>query len=290
MFFPEEVFRNFYEEEKNMKKLIALSVVLVLGVGLCFAQADEDAERPKTERFDLEISVGYPIHWTNAVHDEDFYWFHALPTDYYADYNQEDKSVTGNTAIGFSTIFNFGRKVGFSIETDFFYGAKVAGFANPSSDYISMFGANVFMGPVFYLYNGIFLRIPMTIGAHLYYFSDDFWMPALGGIDLESPPTSDTFVPPDTSGYWMNRRDLQIGPGVSLGVQFHFNSSIYIFSRTNVALDVFRWHQVKYIAHYDNSKDGGPGTGNDKKEETKSEMEFVIGWQVKPVIGIGIKF
>ncbi|MDR2702278.1 MAG: hypothetical protein LBB72_07600 [Spirochaetaceae bacterium] len=262
-----------------MKKLIVLPVVLVLVAGLCFAQVEEapaaPPELPKIEKFDLEISVGYPVHWTNAVHDEEFYWFHE-------DYNMEDKSVTANTAIGFSMLFNFSRKVGFSLDADFFYGAKIAGFANPSSDYISLFGANALMGPVFYIYNGIFLRIPLTIGAHLYYFSDDFWMPALGGIDKDNPPTA--AVPPDTSGYWMNRRDFQVGPGISLGVQFHFNNSIYIFSRTNVAIDVFRWHEIKFIADYD---DGGTDA---KKQVTKSEMEFVISWEVKPVIGVGVKF
>jgi len=262
-----------------MKKLIVLPVVLILIAGLCFAQNDENTapERPAIERFDLEVHVGFPIHWTNAEHNQDFYYF-TLPDP---DYKAEDKTVTANTAIGFSTVFNFGKKVGFTIDADFFYGAKLAGFANPTSDSISMFGANALIGPVFYLYNGIFLRIPLAVGAHLYYFSDDFWVPHLAGFDKDKPPSA---PPPDTSGYWMNRRDFQMGPGISLGVQFHFSNSIYIFSRTNVSLDVFRWHKITYVADYDD------GNGDQKKQQSKSEMEFAISWSVKPTLGIGIKF
>jgi hypothetical protein len=88
--------------------------------------------------------------------------------------------------------------------------------------------------------------------------------------DLVSPA-------PGAEGYWMKRRDFQMGPGVSLGVQFHFNNSIYIFSRTNVSVDLFRWHQVKYI-------DDTP------TDNSRSEVEFALSWEVKPVLGIGIKF
>jgi len=244
-----------------MKKLIVLPVILILAAGLCFAQAVEEAETtelPPIEKFDLEVHVGFPVHWTNALHDDSFYTFNVNS-------KAEDKTVTANTAIGFSTLFNFGRKVGFGLEADFFYSARLAGYATPSADSISMFGANVFLGPVFYLYNGIFLRIPLMVGAHMYYFGDDLWVPAFDAGN-------------SAGGLWMNRKDLQIGPGISLGVQFHFTKSIYVFSRTNVALDVFRWHKVTYIEY---------GT---YEEQTKSDMEFTISWSVKPVLGIGIKF
>jgi len=266
-----------------MKKIIILSLVLILAAGLCFAQIVDEAppeaapavpELPAIERFDLEVSVGFPIHWTNAVHDQEFFWFNP-------DYKMEDKSVTANTAIGFATLFNFSKKVGFGLEADFFYGAKLAGFAKSASDSISMFGANVFLGPVFYLYNGVFLRIPLTVGAHMYYFSDDLWMPNLTGGSND--PTNPAPAPVDTDGYWMNRKDFQVGPGVSLGIQFHFSKSIYIFSRTNVAVDIFRWHQVTYIG------DDGSGS-NTLTDQTKSETEFAISWEIKPVLGVGIKF
>jgi hypothetical protein len=255
-----------------MKKLIVFTMIMLLAASLCFAETN-NSEPLGIEGFDLEIYAGFPIHWTNAEHDQDFYWFNP-------GYNMEDKSVTANTAIGLSMLFNFTKKTGFSLEADFFYGTKLAGFANPSSDYLSMFGANVFMGPVFYLYNGIFLRIPLTIGGHLYYFSDDLWMPNLVGFDPATPPVTPV---PDTRGYWINRSDLQIGPGISLGVQFHFSKSIYIFSRTNVAIDVFRMHEMKYIA------DDGTGTGT-FEAKSKSDTEFTVSWEVKPVLGIGIKF
>jgi len=255
-----------------MKKLIVLLMVLVMVTGLSFAEVNGSAsELPAIEKFDMEIYAGFPIHWTNAEHDQDFYWFNP-------GYNMEDKSVTANTAIGFSMNFNFNRKAGFNLDADFFFGGKIAGFANPSSDYISMFGANVLMGPVFYLYSGSFLRIPLTVGGHLSYFSDDMWMPNLIGYDPQNPSSVQS-----TDGAWMNRKDLQIGPGISLGVQFHFSDSIYIFSRTNIVVDLFRWHQIRYIA------DDGSGNGT-YAAMAKSEAEFALSWGVKPVLGLGIKF
>jgi len=249
-----------------MKKLFILPMMLILAAGVCFAHDEEAADGtalvvPVIEKFDLEIYAGFPVHWTNAEHGQDFYWFNPA-------YTMEDKAVTANTAIGVSMIFNFTKKVGLNIDSDFFYGAKLAGFSNPSSDYISMFGANILLGPVFYLYNGDFLRIPLTVGAHLYYFSDDLWMPT----SLQA-----------TDGLWANRKDLQLGPGISLGVQFHFSENIYIFSRTNVVMDLFRWHEINYVA------DDGSGTGTNTAQ-SKSETEFVMGWGIKPVIGLGIKF
>jgi len=254
-----------------MKKLIVLPMVLILAAGLCFAQTNgSESERPAIEKFDLEINAGFPIHWTNTKHDQGFYWFNP-------GYTMEDKSVTANTAIGFSMNFNINRVIGLNLDTDFFYGAKIAGFSNPTSDYISMFGANLFTGPVFYLYNNNFLRIPLAIGIHLYYFSDDLWMPNLAGYDPQNPTSQ------NNDGYWVNRRDFQLGPGITLGIQFHFNDSIYIFSRANIVMDFFRWHQIDYIA------DDGTGTGTNTAQ-SKSEHEFVISWGIKPVIGIGIKF
>jgi len=253
-----------------MKKLIALTIILIFAVGICFAQNNKSASESKTEKFDLEINVSFPVHWTNAFHAQDFYWFNP-------NYGMEDKSVTANTAIGVSMNYNFNRVIGLTLDTDFFYGGKISGFSNPTSDYISMFGTNLLFGPTFYLYNGNFLRIPMTLGFHLYYFSDDLWMPNLVGYDPQNPPAQ------NTDGYWMNRQEIQIGPGFTLGVQFHFSDNIYIFSRTNIVLDFFRWHQIDYIA------DDGSGSGTNTAQ-SRSESESVLSWGIKPVIGIGIKY
>jgi len=254
-----------------MKKLFVLPLIMFFIAGVSFAETNEQAyEPPAIEKFDLEIYGGFPIHWTNAKHGQDFFWFNP-------DYIMEDKSVTANSAIGFSMNFNFTKKVGLNIDTDFFYGGKLVGFSNPSSDYLSLFGVNALIGPVFYLYNNDVLRIPLAVGAHMYYFSDDFWMPNLVGYDPANPSIT------NTDGAWINRRDFQIGPGISLGVQYHFNDNIYIFSRTNVVLDLFRWHSIDYVA------DDGTGAGT-LTDKSKSETEFVLGWGVKPVIGLGIKF
>jgi len=254
-----------------MKKLFVLPLILFLVAGLCFAEVNEQtSEIPVIEKFDLEIYAGFPVHWTNAKHDQGFYWFNP-------GYTMEDKSVTANTSIGLSMTFNFNKKIGLNLDADFFYGAKLAGFSNPSSDYISMFGMNFLMGPMFYLYNSNFLRIPLTVGSHFYYYSDDLWMPDLIGYDPLNP------ISHSSAGFWANRRDFQFGPVISLGIQFHFNENIYIFSRTNVSVDLFRWHQINYIA------DDGTGSGTNKAQ-TKAEAEFAVSWGVKPVLGIGIKF
>jgi hypothetical protein len=254
-----------------MKKLIVFPMIVFLAAGLCFAEVKEAAsEIPEIEKFDLEIYAGFPVHWTNARHAQNFYWFNP-------DYDMEDKSVTANTSIGLSMTYNFNRHIGINLDTDFFYGAKLAGFSNPSSDYISMFGNNIFLGPMFYLYNANSLRIPMTVGIHFYYYGDDLWMPNLIGYDPLNPSSQ------SAAGFWANRKDFQLGPVISLGIQYHFSESIYIFSRTTVSLDLFRWHQVSYIA------DDGTGSGTNKAQ-TKSEAEFAVSWGVKPVFGIGIKF
>ncbi|MDR2313252.1 MAG: hypothetical protein LBE02_01805 [Spirochaetaceae bacterium] len=228
-----------------MKKIIALAA-LVFAAGLAFAQEDAAPAEEKPEKFDLEVTVGFPIHWTNADHRDSGLFY-------------EDKTVTANTALGLSLLFNFTRKLGFTLDTDFFFGGKIMGFASNNSNYNSLFGANVLLGPVIYLYNGNFLRIPLAFGAHLYYFSDDLWEPAIAG-----------------DGDWIKRQDLQIGPGAYLGIQFHFNKNIYIFSRTSVAVDVFRWYKANTTI---------AGSSN-----SDTDIEFAFGWTVTPVIGIGVKF
>ena len=221
-----------------MKKLVLLAA-LILIAGFCFAQDDAAAE-DKPERLDLEVTIGFPIHWTNS------------PTPHVG--SNVDKTVTADTSIGLSLIFNFSKKFGFTVDTDFFFGGQLMGISSTDSGYNSLFGANLLLGPVIYLYNGSFLRIPLALGVHMYYWSSDFWLP-MGGA----------------AGAWYKTRDLQFGPGAYLGIQFHFNDSLYIFSRTNVAIDVARWHQEK-------------GVNSD------SEFEIAFSWIVKPAIGIGVKF
>jgi len=230
-----------------MKKLCLLAAVFLVA-GAAFAQ-----ENVKTdlgiEKFSVEVNVGFPVHWTNGVHDDAANQGNKL----------EDKSVTANTAIGLATTFNFSRKVGFTMDMDFALGAKLAGFASPTSDYISLAGANVFLGPVFYLYNSNSLRIPLAFGVHMYYFTDDLWIPGLG-----------------SAGAWIKRQEFQVGPGASIGVQYHFDNSLYVFSRTSVAMDIFRMHSLA----------GSDGSAYDDS----NHKDVSINWSVKPCIGIGIKF
>ena len=226
-----------------MKKILILAV-LILAAALCFAQDEgaDTAQETTLEKLDLEISAGFPVHWTNIT----------------AKHNDlDEREVTANTAIGLALLFNFSKKLGLTLDTDFFYGGEVGGYSTTDSQSATLFGANGLLGAVIYLYNGSFLRIPLALGAHVYYYSSDLWLRR--GLMI-------------ATGDWYKTRDFQVGPGAYLGVQFHFNDSLYIFSRTNVAVDIFRWHQT--------ISDAGK----------TSETEFVLAWEVKPSIGLGIKF
>jgi len=249
-----------------MKKLSVFLAVMILATGFVFAQEEGDLEEqaPKKERqielFHLQLSIGFPIHWTNGLHNDEFYQQINLDT---ADIMMEDKTVTANTAIGLSLIFNFTKIVGLTLDMDFFYGAKLSGFASPTSDHISLFGANIFLGPIFYIFNNDLLRIPIGIGVHMYYFGDDLWMTELSG----------------NNGAWVRRTEFQFGPAISLGVEFHFTRNIYIFSKTNIAIDLVRMHSMKWH--------NGAGEYFD---ESHMDLFTAVNWKVKPSLGLGIKF
>jgi hypothetical protein len=230
-----------------MKKLLILLGVLILVSSISFAQEEEG-------RINLELNYGFPIHWSNGLHDDSFYTNN--PT------YQPDKTVTAATSIGLGLVFNLSKNISLALDTDFFFGAKLSGFANPTSDYNSIFGANAFLGPVFYLYNGYSLKIPLGVGIHFYYFADEIWLPESNVLGVD--------------GDWINRQDFQFGPGLYLGVEYHFNNNLYIFSRTNAAIDVFRLHTLKGAvdADYVNEK----------------HQEAAANWMVKPSIGLGIRF
>ena len=238
MFIPD------FTKEKKMKKLFLLTAAILIA-GMAFAQ-EADLRDKRIENFSLETNVGLPIHWTNGIHDDSTTTF-------------EDKFVTANTAIGIAATYNFTQMIGITMDLDFSIGAKLAGYSSPTSDYINLSGGNLFVGSVIYLYNSGALRIPFAAGAHMYYFSDDLWIPELG-----------------TAGAWANRYELQFGPEVSLGVQYHFNNGIYMFSRTSATLDFFRWHLT---------------TGSDGTDYYSAlHTDFSASWSVKPSFGIGIKF
>ena len=233
-----------------MKKLVLLCT-LILIAGVCFAQNGEAADdSPRPNFFNLEITVGVPIHWTNSPDGHDNYGGAF-----------KDRTVTANTAFGVALLFNFGRKMGVTLDGDFFFGSDVMGASNTSAYSNSLFGANLFLGPVFYLYNSTFLRIPLAIGGHLAYWNSSSFYP-------------DNFVFSAAAEQMVSVTDVQIGPGVSIGMQFHFNNNIYMFSRTNVAMPLYRWHTL-------NANNGAVSLGH---------AEFMLGWIVKPSLGLGIKF
>ena len=223
-------------------------------------EAEETEKKRAIEIFNFEIGIGFPVHWTNGRHDGEFYQVNvATPS-----YTMEDKLVTANTAFSLATVFNFTRVFGLAIEMDFFYGTKLGGFSNPSSDHNSLFGINAFLGPLFYIFNNNVLRIPLSFGAHMYYFADDLWVSEYASGD----------------GAWFNRKDLQFGPAIALGVQFHFNSGIYLFTKTQLAIDFIRIHKIQ--------------TDNltDQAISLRDHQDIIINsinWGIRPSFGIGIR-
>jgi len=248
-----------------MKKIAVLLIVFVLTAGLTFAQ-----EEREIEFINVELGLGFPVHWSKGIHNDDFYKFNDGYTNGYG----EDITVSANTSFGVGITFNFTRIIGLSVDGDFFFGGKLAGFSAPTSDYISLFGANFFIGPTFYVYNDNKLRIPLSVGVHMYYFADDIWVPEL------NDPSSNVLG----QGAWLNRTDLQLGVVLSIGVQFHFNSGIYVFSKTQVALDFVRFHSIK--GWYTTSSTPASFDYNDKMDI----VHLGVNWGVKPVIGIGITY
>jgi len=282
-----------------MKKLFILLAVFILAAGFVFAQEQEiaaeeqaapaatqaqpaqtqpaqtqpqaaaqtqtaQAEEPPAEEnkrsielINVEISANFPIHWSNGLHDDTF--FQVINAATGSNY-MEDKTVTANTSIGIGIVFNFTKIFGINLNFDIFYGAKMAGFSSPTSDYNSLFGMNAFFGPVFYLFNNNTVRIPLAVGAHLYYFNDDIWVPEIA-----------------TSGAWMNRKDMQFGPAISIGVQFHTNTGLYFFTRTQITIDLVRIHSLDWY------------NGTEYEALTCTDI-MDVNWGIKPVFGIGIKY
>ena len=243
-----------------MKKLVLLCA-LVLVAGLCFAQ-DEDAAEARGSFFSLEISIGVPVHWTNSPIEH--YFFDPNDTDPEDLAIYRDRTVTSNTAIGASLLFNFGRRMGLTLDGDIFVGTDVMGASNTSSYSNSLFGANLLFGPVIYLYNSTFLRVPLALGAHMYYWSSNVWYP--NGMDFTGEEGDQIFL-----------TDLQLGAGMYIGIQFHFNDHVYLFSRTNVSLTLYRWHKVEALSA-------------NEEVISRKHNEAAMGWGVKPALGVGVKF
>jgi hypothetical protein len=232
-----------------MKRLLVILTMLTLAVSLFAQEEGEAAPSQRAKEFDLEITGGVPVHWTGAEHT-------------HGSYTLEDKTVTATSSLGLGLIFNGkSKKVGFAIDADFAFGQSLYGDPIQNSGFTGIAAANVLLGPVFYIYNGSFLRVPLAFGIHYYYYSNDVWVrDTLGGTPDE---------------YW-NLSDHQGGLGTYFGVQFHFNANLYIVARTNISVDFVRYHIEKESL----------GTATD----AHTGFELALAWSVKPTIGLGIKF
>lgn len=241
-----------------MKKLLILLVMFTLAFAV-FAQeaeteapaqepaaaAADEAPLPPTgtgKGFVLEVTANVPVHWTDA---ED----HGP--------GLEDKTVSTATSLGLALNFNFSRKWGFIIDADISYMRGLYGDPATTSTFGSLMTANVLLGPVVYLYSGNYLKVPLAFGVHYYFYAMDYWDGTVGST-------------------WYKTSDHQFGPGLYIGVQFHFNKNLYIVSRTTLSVDIARYHT---------RKDGAGGVVT-----SLNEFELIAAFGIKPTIGMGIKF
>jgi hypothetical protein len=242
-----------------MKKLFILLLMVAVAFTLFAQEAEDDytaidqdaAEETGSGReFDVEITAGIPMHWTDGYDHPD---------------DQKDKYVSQALSLGVALTYNFNTKFGITLDTDYAFVRFVGSQSNDAGvydGYDGLFEANALLGAVVYLYNGNFLRIPLAFGIHYYYFvGPDYWPSGSpGGI----------------AGTWVSATDHQFGPGAYLGLQFHFNKSLYILARTSVTVDVARYHTWS-------------GYVNGAKDED-SEFELITSLHVKPTFGLGIKW
>ncbi|MDR0494738.1 MAG: hypothetical protein LBG95_03820 [Treponema sp.] len=260
-----------------MKKTI-LMAVLVLCAGLCFAQEGEaaqsenaqttsvqpadvetdntqttDAQTVNTEKFNMEVTVGVSVHSGNS----------PSPHEFAGNSTAMDKTVTADTMLGFAMTFPLHQFVGLTLDADFFFGnEKITQSASQSSS-ISFFGTNVLFGPIFYLYKYYTFRIPLAVGAHIYYWDSNAWISTLNAANASGTG-------------WLRNNDLQVGVGMSVGIHFYFTHNAYMISRANVDMDFFRWHKTRLF--------------NGTNVADESEAELAIGWGIRPTIGLGMRF
>ena len=253
-----------------MKKLLVLLAALLLVAGVAFAQEEELVAERFNEFFAIELGMGFPFHWTNDWHTE---WWYGVENSI-GPQKGEIKVLTSNVAFDIGMVFNFSRFFGLAINFDVFYGGKNQNFIGDTAGYEywrhiaynSSFGLNAFIGPRIYLYNDRVLRIPFGFGAHLYYFVED--LSIINGVSVSDSEPIEGFL---------NITDVQLGPALTLSIQFHFNQSIYIFSGFTFSVDMFRWHHEV-------------GTGFDGATTADYFDPRRFHWGLKPQIGVGLKF
>jgi hypothetical protein len=240
-----------------MKKLI-LAIVLVLCAGLCFAQEDESAssDAPEKEKFNMEVTVGVAVHSTTS----------PTPHDFLGAVNVIDTGMTANASLGFAVVFSLSKHVGFALNTDFFFMTEQLNRSDPQSSSVSYFGANAFVGPVFYLWSYRLFRIPLGMGVHMSYWNAGVWEPSLNTTE-------------DTPGSgWLKSNDLQLGAGFYVGIHIYFSKDAYMISRVNFSVDMYRMHQTQ-LYNQENI---------DIIDESHAEMS--MGWGIRPSIGLGMRF
>lgn len=180
--------------------------------------------QPPKTRLELEATVNLPVHETDTG---------------------PSRTVINGLAAGLALTIKFPRYMGITFEGDVAFNKVLSGEPDPGSLSSIIMSANGFLGPILYAYDGENLKVPFAAGAHYFYSSHSYW----DGANITS---------------WEEIASHQIGFGVYLGVQYHFNERLYLLSRVTISYDI-----VRYDA------DG---------------ISFVRSLGVKPAIGIGVKF
>ncbi|GHV54158.1 hypothetical protein AGMMS49579_14200 [Spirochaetia bacterium] len=191
---------------------------------------------PKKKNLDLEISLGVPVHFSNDIE------------------NPAENSAAVATGLGLT--FNIGNWAGIGLEADFAYTQNTVAISiNPNeSNYYSIFGTNVLLGPVFYLYHDDRFKIPLAVDFHFSFNKMDF-----RNIDGNNAKVSQSI--------------FLIGPALQIGIQYHFSKDFYVLSRITVTCDVASF---------------GTNTTTTKKDEFE-RPEMGLTWGVKPLLGVGLR-
>jgi hypothetical protein len=176
--------------------------------------------------------------------------------------DMQSKTVMQATAAGSALVFDFTSVFGLGIWADLFQsqvvfaddvGYPVTGPAG-QGDYHSLTGANMLIGPVFYVYRQGGLRIPVSFGFHMFMGATDFFN------------TSIAYTKGLTSWF-------QLGLGLNAALQYRFDNRTYIFSRLQLSWDF--WGAS-------DTRTGGT--------VTKHSAVLLNTFSIDPSFGVGITF
>lgn len=243
-----------------MKRIFVL--LNLFAAGFCFGQAGH---------WSLELAGGYSAY--SIENDGEF------------------TSVNGYS-FGMSGIIFAGDNLGVGMYVNFVYLPQIGGtnltrmavYETVAENVIknggdnSLSGFDFLMGPTFMLYNSDKIKVPFTIGCHVYGFT------AVTEKDLSglknNRPSGLTYFP---LGYYekIDYTEVNCGLGFNISLEWHFSKQVYLLGRIQGGGDFINYHS---------------------KEETRKiwaesfvrPEDWDIGWSnawgIMPQLGIGVRF